>query len=93
MGTERMSLGPLGRACGAPADFPSITYIKSRARKALPCRQAAGYECEYSLNDNIYLHCIYSTVAGAVRNSNKVSRRNILTADGVHMLACLSVAA
>lgn len=53
---------------------------------------AHGYELEYSLNDNIYLGCIYSTVARAVRNSNKVSRWNILTADDVHMLAWLSVA-
>ena len=31
-------------------------------------------------------------MAGAVRNSNKVSWRNILTADDVHMLEWLSVA-
>lgn len=60
--------------------------------KALPCSPVHGYELEYSLNDNIYLYCIYSTVAGAVRNSNKVSWWNILTADDVHMLAWLSVA-
>lgn len=60
--------------------------------KALPCSLAYGYELEYSLNNNIYLHCIYSTVAGAVRNSNKVSWLNILTADDVHMLACLRAA-
>lgn len=48
---------------------------------------ARGYELEYGLNDNIYLDCIYSTVAGVVRNSNNVSRRNILTVDDVHMLA------
>lgn len=59
---------------------------------ALPCSRAHGYELEYSLNANIYLHCIYSTVAGAVRNNNKVSWSNILTADDVHMLAWLSVA-
>lgn len=67
-------------------------YIKECATKGLPCRGAQGYELEYRLNDNICFQCIYSTVAGAINNSNKVSPWNILTADHVHMLACLSTA-
>lgn len=73
-------------------DLRSISYIKHRATRAPPCRLARGYGIEYLLNDNIYLDCIYSTVAGAVRNSNRLSWWNILTADDVHLFAWLSVA-
>lgn len=90
-GTERMFLKSLGRLL----EFDRLAFHQLHK---ITCHEgptvqslAHGYELEYSLNDNIYLDCVYSTVAGAVRNSNKVSWRNILTADDLHMLTWLSV--
>lgn len=88
-----MFLNPRGR----PSDFERRAFKPvphdSMLQRALPCSLFHGYELEYSPNDNIYLDCIYSTVAEPARNSNKVSQRNILTADDVHMLAWLNAEA
>lgn len=51
-------------------------------------QRSDGCELEYRLKDNTGLHCIHCTVAQAVRNSNKVSQRNILAEDQLHMVVC-----